>query len=186
MSLATIVAAVHAKLATAGVACEVGAEYLSRQAAPPRITWVFAKETQEHDGEYSGGISELAGDGLRRQVATRKLIVEAHVWAATTAAADSLLGDLIAAALRTLGSSCRLGGAVWPKQTQHQQLKRGENAVQVFTISVPVFDPPIISPPSETVTLEQSPVPPFEWTEPADLTATEPDADDEPPPDPET
>ena len=147
-TLATIAAAVHAELDAGATRYSVGAEHIdTRDAAPPYVVWVHQTVGHEPGNLHVGPQEHLTGQ-LGKPFLTRRLVVDVHVWAATSDAAETLVEGLLAAAYLTCCGSVAFGGERWPKQVSHEHVMRGEPVILRLT-----FDHPVIGSSMPTVTI---------------------------------
>ena len=157
--LSAIEAAVVSNLATGGVTSKVGAQYLEGQGAPPMLVWVQRGDVKHTvDNEHTAG--ELEDGTIVRQILTRSLPIEVHLWAATFDLAEALVLDLIAAAHLALSTSCHYLGESWPKQAKFERMKRGEPVIVKLVVDTPAIDTV-----PTTVTIEDVDTQPLEWVD---------------------
>jgi hypothetical protein len=148
--LDAIAASAQGNLDTAGVSYATGAEHLEGQHSPPYAVWV-AQEKVVHvgGGDVIGG--EDDGGNFLRQILTRRIPIDVHIWAAGYAEAELLVLDYIAAIWQAVGTSAHWAGEVWPKQQAHQLLKRGEPVILKLTVDTPALDRLVEVAPIDTV-----------------------------------
>ncbi len=134
--LEQVVAAVTAQLpsAGAGITIHIGSEFLMQNEAPPRIVWV---PTKDRYGPPRGV------GGNPRNVRTRHVGYECHVWGVDYEAAE-LLADQVQAALYFLyWGVFQVTEGQWPQNlgaTAGEVTQFGRNYVFFFTIDIPIAE----------------------------------------------
>lgn len=148
--LSNVAASVHARLddyrqgeGRSTVAYEVGAKHLATHVAPPIVVWVRSKANHIGGGKRHGPrtTDEVDADGdplLQRQLWARQQFVTLHIWATDDDEAEQLILDLMLAAHETLSSSYDFHGETWPKQADHEHLKRGAPVRVQMSVDTPV------------------------------------------------
>lgn len=139
MSLVTIAASVHAKLARPEVGYEVGAQWRDdRRYAPPHVVW--AVDTVAHAPPMRVGGQDLGGGESFSPFLTRTLRVQLHVWGRTYDETEQLVEDVLAALYMTISrGSLRFGGEQWVSQETHERRNRGDVAVITIEIDTPAI-----------------------------------------------
>lgn len=139
MALKAIVDDIHTQLATidatfaaAQPTSKLGGQYLSENAAPPRVVWVPLRAAP--------GAFDPRGTTPRAFGMSRHMNVACHVWGADSDAADLLLNEVHNAARRSLGSGARWVSEDWPQQDGDAIADLGTLVVVVFEFRIPITE----------------------------------------------
>lgn len=112
----------------------IGKAALDAAESPPRIT--FVPRGGQVDGRVTAGSD---GNLTQRQLLTRHLQVDVHVWADDITAVEVLAGHLVAAAKFMGGTSLKGVSESWDTENE---IKDGEKAVFSFVIEMPFASAP--------------------------------------------
>ncbi len=143
MSLKALIDSIEAKLIEAGVTgvtFKLGGEHIHEHTSASRVVWVPRRST--------GGAPVKLGTNPR-QLGTRRLMVDAHIWGFDTSdpadhytATEALLEQVAAAAHHAAHGSYSFNGEDWPEMNG-ELLAYGRVVLVSFTFDVPINDAPV-------------------------------------------
>jgi hypothetical protein len=139
MSIKAIVDDIHAHLCTIDAAfaaaqptSRLGGEFMSENAAPPRVVWVPLRAAP--------GIFDPRGTTPRAFGMARHVNVACHIWGADDDSADTLLNEVHNAARRSLGAGARWLSEDWPQKDGDVIADYGTLVVVVFEFRIPITE----------------------------------------------